>query len=244
MIHPVSRRGLVKLGALTLLASAVPSIVRQEPAWAQETAEVCNPGAPTTAAAALAALIAGNHRWASGTQKHPGEDAMRRACLANPSNKQTPFASILACSDSRVGPELIFDMGLGEIFVARVAGNTEKGPLLSTLLYGTDVLLTPLLVVVGHTLCGAVEAAVTSFPFPHKLAFVNLIFPAVRQARMIVKKAGGDPKDPAQVIPVATQQNVLLTVRRLRNQFQPGPELSIVGGVYDLGTQLVTILTQ
>jgi len=169
---------------------------------------------------------------------------MRRACLANPNNKQTPWASILACSDSRCSPELMFDEGLGDLFVARVAGNTEKGPLLSTLLYGTDVLLTPLLVVVGHTLCGAVEAAVNSFPFAHKLAFVNIIFPAVRQARMIVKKAGGDPKDAAQVIPVATQQNVILTVRRLRNQFRPGPELSIIGGIYDLGTQLVTFLPQ
>jgi carbonic anhydrase len=179
--------------------------------------------------------MAGNQRWATETQQHPGEDAARRACLAT--NSQTPFASILACSDSRVSPELVFDQGLGDIFVARVAGNTAKGPLISTLLYGTAVLPSQLLFVMGHTSCGAVEAAVNNFPHPHRLTFVNLIFPAVKQARKIVRQNGGNPKDPAQVIPVATVQNVLLTINRLQRRFKPGPGLLITGGVYDLSTQ-------
>jgi carbonic anhydrase len=231
---------LLRLGALTVLTTAVsPFIARKE-----ALAEVCNPDAPTTPAAALQALIDGNARWASEDQDHPGEDTGRRVCLAN--NPQTPFASILSCSDSRVPPELIFDQGLGDLFVARVAGNTASGRLVDSLLYGTSSLGTPALFVLGHSLCGAVTTAVKSYPKSHSLQFVNLIFPAVRKARAVVKESGGDPNDPAQVIPIATNQNVLITVDRLRKHFRSqvnAGTLLIAGGVYDLGTQLVNVLT-
>ena len=241
--HSISRRGLLRLGALTVLATAVSPMIRRDEALA--TSEICNPEAPTTPATALTALLQGNARWASENQQHPGEDTERRECLADPNNHQTPFASILSCSDSRVSPELIFDQGLGDLFVARVAGNTASGRLIDTLLYGTSHLETPLLFVLGHSLCGAVTAAVNSFPNSHDLPFVNLIFPAVKQARAIVKKNGGNPKDPAQVIPVATSQNVIINVDRLRKQLGvSGGQLLVAGGVYDLGTQLVTVLTQ
>ena len=69
-------------------------------------------------------------------------------------NPQTPFASILSCSDSRVPPESLFDQGLGDLFVARIAGNTASGRLIDSLLYGTDVLGTKLLFVLGHSLAG------------------------------------------------------------------------------------------
>ncbi|MGO9453343.1 MAG: carbonic anhydrase [Candidatus Binataceae bacterium] len=237
--HLITRRGLFRLGALTVLASAVPPILRRDQALAQT--EVCNPDAPTTPAGALAALMAGNARWAAGTQEHPDEDSGRRTCLAT--NPQTPFASILSCSDSRVPPELIFDQGLGDIFVARVAGNTASGRLIDTLLFGTSVLPSQLLFVLGHTSCGAVIAAVNSFPNAHFLPFVNLIFPAVRSARQIVKKLGGDPNNAAAVIPIATIQNVKLTVNRLRQQFRANESLLVTGGVYDLSTQVVSQVT-
>jgi len=186
-------------------------------------------------------LVKGNADWAAGDQEHPGEDAMRRSCLAT--SQQTPFASILSCSDSRCPPELLFDQGLGDIFVARVAGNTASGRLVDSLLYGTDVLGTQLLFVLGHSACGAVAAAVSSYPFPNlRLPFVNLIFPAVKQAKAIVKRNGGNPNDPAQVIPVATNQNVVLTVKELKRYFGLNNS-QIAGGVYDLGTQLVTLAT-
>ncbi len=236
----LSRRELVRLGGLAVLATAISPIIPRGYAMADE---VCNPDAPTTPQAALTALLSGNARWASENQQHPGEDTERRTCLA--SSHQTPFASILSCSDSRVPPELIFDQGLGDLFVARVAGNTASGRLIDTLLYGTSVLPSQLLFVLGHSSCGAVTAAVNTFPKPHStLPFVNLIFPAVKQARAIVRKNGGDPKDPAQVIPVATGQNVILTVNRLRKQFRASESLLVAGGVYDLATQLVTVLTQ
>ena len=240
--YSISRRGLLRLGALTVLTTAVSPMIRRDEVLAAD--EVCNPEAPRTPAAALAALMDGNARWALGDQEHPGEDTERRVCLAN--NHQTPFASILSCSDSRIPPELIFDQGLGDLFVARVAGNTASGRLIDSLLYGTSNLGTPVLFVLGHSVCGAVTTAVNSFPKNHSLQFVNLIFPAVKQARAVVKKNGGNPNDPAQVIPVATNQNVLITVDRLRKQFRSqvnAGTLLVAGGVYDLATQLVTVLT-
>jgi carbonic anhydrase len=232
----LSRRELFRIGGLTVLAAALSPVILRNDAWALK----CNPDAPTDPAGALTALVDGNARWALGDQEHPGEDSTRRACLAT--NPQTPFASILSCSDSRVGPELIFDQGLGDIFVARVAGNTASGRLIDSLLYGTAALGTPLLFVLGHSACGAITTAVASYPKPHGLPFVNLLFPAVKRARQIVRKNGGNPKDPAQVVPVATEQNVLLTAQGLRKEFGLRAD-QVAGGVYDLGTQLVTILT-
>jgi carbonic anhydrase len=236
--HLIGRRGFFRLGAFAALATAATPLLGRDKAWAADPM-VCNPEAPATPAAALAALVQGNITWAAGDQVHPGEDPARRSCLA--ANPQTPFASILSCSDSRVAPELIFDQGLGDLFVARVAGNTASGRLIDSLLYGTDVLGTQLLFVLGHTACGAVAAAVSTYPKQHPtLPFVNLIYPAVKQARAIVKRNHGDPKDPTQVIPVATNQNVVLTVKQLKKYYRLSSD-EIAGGVYDLGTQLVTM---
>src|SRR5208282_2785338 len=76
----------------------------------------CNPNRPATPELAIKALLDGNGRWASGKQNHPGEDAERRSCLFK--NGQTPFAAILSCSDSRVPPDLVFDAGPGDLFIA------------------------------------------------------------------------------------------------------------------------------
>jgi carbonic anhydrase len=244
----ISRRGLLRAGVLTGLTAIVPAIGGNSHAKATPTATPtpmpCNPDRPTTPAAALAALVAGNSRWMSGSQIHPGEDTTRRTCVAT--TPQTPFAAILSCSDSRVPPELIFDQGLGDLFVARVAGNSAGGRLTETLYYGQSTLGVPLLFVMGHSSCGAVSAAVDSFP-RHSLAFVRFIFPAVQQARKIVRQNGGDPNDRNQVIPVATDQNVILVVNLLRKEFKDAinaGQLMVQGGRYDLSTQQVTILTQ
>jgi carbonic anhydrase len=233
----IDRRRFFRLGAFAAIATAASPLIVGSRAWADPL--VCNPEAPANPADALAALMTGNTHWAAGDQVHPGEDAARRACLG--SNSQTPFASILSCSDSRVPPELVFDQGLGDLFVARVAGNTASGRLIDSLLFGTNVLGTQLLFVLGHSACGAVAAAVSTFPKPHPtLPFVNLIFPAVKQAKAVVKRNGGDPKDPAQVIPVATNQNVVLTVKELKKYFHL-TDNQIAGGIYTLSTQLVTM---
>lgn len=235
----IDRRGFFRFGAYAALAAAASPLVARDLAWAKPPPPVCNPGAPSTPANALAALLKGNADWAAGNQKHPGEDATRRSCLAT--SRQTPFASILSCSDSRCPPELLFDQGLGDLFVARVAGNTASGRLIDSLLYGTEDLGSKLLFVLGHSRCGAVEAAVNSYPTPiPRLPFVELIFPAVKQARAIVKRNGGNRDDPAQVIPVATNQNVVLTVKELKKYFGLNNS-QVAGGIYDLGTQMVAL---
>jgi hypothetical protein len=91
--YSISRRGILRLGALTALTTAISPMIRSSEALA----EICNPDAPTTPAAALNALVEGNGRWAAEDQEHPGEGTARRVCLAN--NSQNPIASILCCSD-------------------------------------------------------------------------------------------------------------------------------------------------
>lgn len=111
---------------------------------------------PTTPAAALAELWAGNSRFVSGTRVHPHQDAEHRAALAS---TQTPYAVILGCSDSRLAAEIIFDQGLGDLFVVRTAGHTIGPEVLGSIEYAVTVLRTPLVVVLGHNSCGAVQAA-------------------------------------------------------------------------------------
>lgn len=245
----VTRRELFRFGAFTVLSAATASLIHLTRAHAQSN-EVCNPGAPTTGSGALTELMAGNARWASGTQTHPGEDMTTLNCLA--SNPQTPFASILTCSDSRTPPDLFLDQGPGNMFVARTAGNTtlKHGAVVDSLLYGTRNLGTPLLFVVGHSACGAVTAAVGACKGANhvractpntKLPFVDQIFPAVIKAKNIVRSQGGDPEDPTQVIPVATAQNVIIQANLLRAFFaKNNPGLLVAGGVYDLGTRQIT----
>jgi carbonic anhydrase len=245
----ISRRGLLRLGSLTALAATlIPTLWPHE---ARSQNVICNPDRPTSPTDALAALVEGNERWASQGQQHPGEDMMRRMCVADPRNPQTPFAALISCSDSRVPPELLFDQGLGDLFEGRVAGNAATGTLVESLLYGTEHLGALLLFVLGHSDCGAVKAAVAAVREgrAHQFEFVRLITPAVKNARKIVKKSGGDPDDDSLVIPIAIDQNVMLVTQALRkdhtlSELVGNGHLAIVGGRYDLSTQLVTLLIQ
>ena len=102
---------------------------------------------------ALDRLMAGNQRFVDAQMQHPGQDPDHRLKL---SQGQQPFATILTCSDSRLPPELLFDQGLGDLFVARVAGNIVDPALLGSVEYAVGHLKTPLIVVIGHEKCGAV----------------------------------------------------------------------------------------
>ncbi|MFJ8297950.1 carbonic anhydrase [Streptomyces sp. NPDC094447] len=110
----------------------------------------------TSPAVALDALLAGNARFVSGTPDHPNQDAARRTELAP---GQDPFAVILGCSDSRLAAEIIFDQGLGDLFVVRTAGHVLGTEVLGSVEYATSVLGARLVVVLGHDSCGAVAAA-------------------------------------------------------------------------------------
>ncbi len=105
---------------------------------------------------ALARLIAGNERFVRGEARFP---TVQKEILADLAAGQTPYATILGCSDSRVPPELIFDAGFGELFIVRVAGNVISPEVMGTFQYAAMHLRTPLFVVLGHERCGAVDAA-------------------------------------------------------------------------------------
>ena len=134
---------------------------------------------------ALDRLMAGNQRFVDAQMQHPDQDPDHRLKLS--SQGQQPFATILTCSDSRLPPELLFDQGLGDLFVARVAGNIVDPALLGSVEYAVGHLKTPLIVVIGHEKCGAVEATLESIQHhqtPHGdiAALVTAITPAVAVA--------------------------------------------------------------
>ncbi|MEY5024205.1 MAG: hypothetical protein RL569_1118 [Actinomycetota bacterium] len=111
---------------------------------------------PQNAREAWQALVEGNHNFVAGTPAHPRQDADVRRAIAN---KQKPFAALFGCSDSRLAAEMIFDVGLGDLFVVRNAGQVIAETILGSLEFAVEVLKVPLIMVLGHDECGAVRAA-------------------------------------------------------------------------------------
>ncbi|WP_431886694.1 carbonic anhydrase [Micromonospora wenchangensis] len=140
--------------------------------------------APITPTQALAELQAGNRRFVAGVPRHPNQDAGHRAAVAD---GQHPFAVIVGCSDSRLAAEIIFDRGLGDLFVVRTAGHTAGPEVLGSVEYAVTVLGTPLVVVLGHDSCGAVQAArdtarTGTQPPGHLYSVVAAVGPSLRRA--------------------------------------------------------------
>ena len=160
-------------------------------------------------------------------------------------NGQSPYAIVLCCSDSRVPPELVFDQGLGEIFVVRVAGNVPDPIVLGSIEYGVEHLKAPLIVVLGHQRCGAVTAAVEGEGSPdcNIGAIVREIAPAVAEAR---KEARG--KDKANLIEIAVVDNVKRVAAGLTGRSAVLHELAkegkirIVAAEYNLDTGKVALI--
>jgi len=137
-----------------------------------------------TAVDALTELMAGNHRFIENMREHPNQDAHRRAQLAQ---GQRPWALIFGCADSRVAAEIIFDRGLGDLFVVRTAGHVVDGGVLGSIEFGVAVLEIPLIVVLGHDSCGAVRATLEAFesgemPPGYLRNVVELVTPSVISA--------------------------------------------------------------
>ena len=125
----------------------------------------------------LARLMAGNQRFTQHKEQHPDESLARRKELIS---EQHPFAVVLGCADSRVPPELLFDQGLRDLFVIRVAGNIVDDAILGSIEYAVEHLGTQLIVVLGHETCGAVSAAVAGGEAAgHLQALVTAIQPSV-----------------------------------------------------------------
>jgi len=130
---------------------------------------------------ALQQLLDGNKRFVDTSLTHPNQDSDRRIALGD---GQAPFAAVLACADSRVPPEVLFDQGLGDLFVVRVAGNILNDQLLGSLEYAAAHLDTPLIVVLGHTSCGAIGAVAQGVELEgHIASLIPAIQPAVDKVR-------------------------------------------------------------
>lgn len=142
-------------------------------------------------------MVRGNERFVNGEPQHPRQDVDRRAELAG---AQTPHAALFGCSDSRLAAEIIFDKGLGDLFVIRNAGQVISSSVLGSLEYAVGVLNVPLIVVLGHDACGAVAAAIESqaddapqLP-PHIARLIQKIVPAVRRVSPHTDASAYDPK--------------------------------------------------
>jgi carbonic anhydrase len=190
---------------------------------------------------ALARLLEGNRRFTAGQSIHPHESPNWRALLEG---DQHPFAVILGCSDSRVPPELVFDQGFGDLFVVRVAGNVADTDVAASIEYAIHHCGTRLIVVMGHTGCGAVAACLDHLSNPdgeasEVIALLDKIEPAVIGI--------DDGLQREQVLSQAVERNVALAVRRLgripdlRNKIRTGQVL-LAGMVYNMKTGAVRLL--
>jgi carbonic anhydrase len=184
----------------------------------------------------LTLLKEGNERWINGANQNPNIEASRRQKLA--AEGQHPFVTVLTCSDSRVPLERVFDRGIGDIFAARVAGNVSGGSEIGSIEYGAEHLHIPLLVVMGHSKCGAVQATVTNADvhgFIRKL--VTTIEPAVARARR-----NNPDLDSNELLPIAIKENVwqsifdLFKASSICRELVASGQLRVVGAVYDIST--------
>ena len=188
-------------------------------------------------AEAISKLKEGNGRYTSGNLQHPGQTSERRAELAK---TQHPFATILSCSDSRVPPEIVFDQGLGDLFIVRVAGNVINAEGLGSIEYSVDHLGTRLILVLGHQSCGAVKAARETIAAKgnapgHIESLVTAIKPAVEATA----------KEDLDATIKANVKHVVQALRSstpiLKAEVDSG-KIQVIGGYYSLDTGAVTFL--
>lgn len=187
-------------------------------------------------------LLEGNRRFVDDVPQHPNQDTARREAL---SNNQKPFVTLFGCSDSRVAAEMIFDVGLGDMFVVRNAGQVVDPVTLGSLEYGVELLGTPLLVVLGHDSCGAVTAAYDSYdtgetPPGFISDVVARILPTVARAR----------KNGRTTVNQTVAQNTMDTVEKIMqlsaiiSKAVEDGRLIIVGLTYQLHDGRTTVVAQ
>jgi carbonic anhydrase len=234
--HGLSRRSLTAGGAALLAANALA--FRQ--ARAEQPQASSPPPNATPPAEALDRLMQGNARYVANAPVQKDYSAGRAARV----EAQFPIAAILGCSDSRVSPELAFDQGPGDLFVVRLAGNFLDDDGFASLEYAVKFLGVPLLMVLGHTNCGAVAAAVkvvterAELP-GHLPELIKSIEPAVIAAH---------GRHPSDLVAAAIEENVRLNVKRLIEDTPivsdafAARTVAISGGIYDLATGKVGLI--
>lgn len=210
-----------------------------DPNWRKDNYIINRDSAYANPYYALQKLQWGNKRFTEGRSIHPRQDA---DVINELSKGQQPFATIVGCSDSRVSAEILFDQGFGDLFVTRTAGQVMAQASYGTIEYASAVLGTKLILVLGHTYCGAVDAAVKlpENPPGHVATLINSIKPATKRYFGVSDN----------MLNYAVRQNVINQVNELR-ELEPllsrmyyRGEILIVGGVYDLETGKVEFLEE
>lgn len=245
MSHALSRRSLFGVAAVTA-ATLTAAGCRTS----TDTADIELPPHPDVVpessrpqisdpVAALAELEAGNERFATAQMQHPDQDPARRMALAD---SQSPFAVVLSCSDSRLPPELIYDQGLGDLFVVRVAGNIVDPAVLGSIEYAVGHLHTPLIVVLGHQGCGAVKATIDALethdePHGDVAALIAAIKPAVADA---VTEPGDLVTNTIRANAIRSRDEVSASAQ-LADPIADGT-LQVRAGYYNLETGLVELI--
>jgi carbonic anhydrase len=250
-IRPVGRRGVLTALGGGLIVAALAGCGDKSAAAQTDAGTAPDDSVPErvdtdalTWKEARKRLEEGNQRFVQGRSAHPDQSLQRRKATGN--GKQRPYVSVISCADSRVPPELVFDQGLGDLFVVRSAGQVLDDAVLGTLQFGVAEFGTPLLIVLGHTKCGAVKATLEALEKKSPAsgtdidALVTAITPAVKEAEeMGVKKT--------DVLDVAVDNNVERVVEELAQAKILGVtakqrKLKILGAVYDIVTGEVTFL--
>jgi carbonic anhydrase len=236
-VRPAFSRRSVMTGAASLLAASALSVGRLRAEQPQTPTPPQNAIAPSEA---LDRLMQGNARYVANTPNERDFSAGR----AERAVVQYPIVAVLSCSDSRVAPELVFDQRPGDVFVVRLAGNFLNDDGFASLEYAVKFLGAPLVMVLGHTNCGAVAAAVkvvqehAELP-GHLPDLVKSIEPAVIAAHA---------KHPSDLVAAAIEENVRLNTKRLVDDAPiltdafAAKKLNVVGGIYDLATGKVDLI--
>ncbi|MBD2492912.1 carbonic anhydrase [Nostoc sp. FACHB-280] len=234
----VGRRNFLKIAGVGSIgaSAAATSLLKGEPAVAQQKPDTDAKPEPVNPDTALKRIIEGNQRFVEGKRLNPNQSRLR---LQETAVAQYPFASILGCADSRVPAEIVFDQGLGDLFVVRVAGNVASQTAIGSLEFATSVLGSQLIVVVGHAKCGAVSAAIQGAPLPGRIGvFVEEIKPAVES----VRHKTGSLEENSIIANVQYQVTRLVESSTILKGLVKEGKLKIVGGRYDLKTGKFTLV--
>ncbi|MBU6229393.1 MAG: carbonic anhydrase [Cyanobacteria bacterium REEB459] len=235
----LSRRSLLATSARVVgvgtLASWLGCLAAPMDGAAAIAAALTPDRADLTPSQALEKLLDGNQRFVHRQRQNPHQDLSR---LSQVAQTQTPFAAILSCADSRVIPEIIFDQGIGDLFVVRGAGNLATRQGIASQEFGTLVLGARVLMVLGHSRCGAVKAALSGVALPGQIdSLVEAIKPAVDDSA----NQTGDRLDNAIKMNVQRQVKKLAMSPVLGRLVEQG-QLQLVAGYYNLDTGKVSVL--
>jgi len=247
--HFLSRRewlGATGVGAAAVALAACGSADKASPSTTTVTVpasaviptETARPTI-TNPEVALTQLMDGNARFADAKMVHPAQDPEHRLRV---SQGQQPFAAILTCSDSRLPPEVIFDQGLGDLFVVRVAGNIVDAALLGSVEYAVDHLNTPLVVVIGHERCGAVEATLESIQHntkPH--GDIGALVSAITPAVPVAEQRPGDLLENTVRVNAEMSRDAITKSSELAGRLKSG-EVKVLAAYYSLDDGRVTLL--